>query len=284
MDTTRRTLARAVEAAGIALHSGATVRMHLAPAPAGTGIVFSRLDLGGAEIPARFDLVSDARLGTTLSAGSARVGVIEHLMAAIAGVGITDLRIGLDGAEPPILDGSAQGYLALIDRAGLAALTGAAPRFEIRKPVTVSRGDASASLVPGEGFSAEFVLEYPEPAIGRQTRTFAFDPEAFRRDIAPARTFGFVRELEALHAAGLGRGASLDNTVALTETGVVNPGGLRFADEFVRHKILDAVGDLALAGALPVGHFVGIRSGHALNNLLLRAVFADPGNCLVSQP
>lgn len=278
MKPMRLSIAREVAAEGIALHAGTPVRMRLLPAPAGTGIVFRRLDLGGAEVPARYDLVSDARLGSTLTSGTARVGVVEHLMAAVAGAGLSDLIVAIDGPEPPIFDGSAANFLNLIETAGVRAQSGPRPVLEIVRPVSATKAEASARLEPAGAFSLGFTLEYPEPVVGRQVYDFAFSPAGFARDIAPARTFGFVRELDALHAAGLGRGASLENTLALTETAVMNQGGLRFADEFVRHKILDAVGDLALAGAPILGRFVGVRSGHALNNALLRALFADPGS------
>lgn len=283
MEAFRLTIARQAVVEGVALHAGVPVVMTLMPAPAGTGIVFRRADLAGAEIPARYDLVCDARLGSTLAMGTGRVGVVEHLMAAIAGAGLDDLTVVLNGPEPPILDGSAARFLDAIAQAGTRAQPGARRFWQIRRPVTVTRGAASARLEPAETFSIDFTLEYPEPVIGRQTFRFAFSPETFARDIAPARTFGFVRELDALHAAGLGRGASTDNTIALTETAALNPGGLRFPDEFVRHKILDVVGDLALAEGAILGRFVGIRSGHALNNALLRAVFADPANCRAAE-
>jgi UDP-3-O-[3-hydroxymyristoyl] N-acetylglucosamine deacetylase len=274
----RRTIVREVAVTGTALHSGASVTMALRPAPLGAGIVFCRTDLAGAEIPARYDRVCDTRLGTVIAEGAAKVGVIEHLMAAIAGVGIDDLLVSIDGPEPPILDGSALGYLELCEKAGLRELPGAREAVKVLRRVEACRGDASAALFPAGALSFEFTLEYPDPIIGRQDFSFPFDGEGFRRDIAPARTFGFVRDLEALNKMGLGRGASLENTLALEETRIVNADKMRFADEFVRHKILDAVGDLALAGCPLVGRFEGIRSGHALNNALLRALFADPAN------
>jgi UDP-3-O-[3-hydroxymyristoyl] N-acetylglucosamine deacetylase len=274
----RRTIASAISARGIALHSGVDVHMTLRPAPAGSGIVFCRSDLAGVEFPARYDLVCDTRLGTVIASGAAKAGVIEHLMAAVAGAGLDDLQIVLDGPEPPILDGSALGYLDLIAAAGLAEQRGARPVIEVLRRVEVTQKEASAELVPAADLGFDFEIVFPEPVIGRQSFTFDFSPEAFRRMIAPARTFGFIRELEALNKIGLGRGASLENTLALEENRVVNADKLRFPDEFVRHKILDAVGDLALAGAPLQARFSGRRSGHALNNALLRALFADPAN------
>lgn len=274
----RHTVAREISVSGVALHAGTAVKMTLLPAPAGSGIVFRRADLGMAEIPARYDLVGDTRLGTSLSAGEVRVGVIEHLMAAIAGAEVDDLAVVLNGPEPPILDGSALGYLDLVAEAGILAVPGERTTIEVLRRVEARQGEASAALEPAPGLSFDFEIDFPTPAIGRQSCHFSFSRAAFRREIAPARTFGFVRELETLHQMGLARGASLENTLALTETGVMNADKMRFLDEFVRHKVLDAVGDLELAGAPLRARFAGVRSGHALNNALLRALFADPTN------
>ena len=272
----RQTLAREISATGIALHAGVTVNMTLAPAPAGQGVVFVRADLGGKQIPARYDLVGETRLGTVIEQDGARVGVIEHLMAAVAGSGVDDLTVTLDGPEPPILDGDALSYLKLIQQAGLKSQNVPRQAIEILKPISVAQKDAVASLLPHAGTAYEFEIEFSSGAIGRQTFALDFSPETFALAIAPARTFGFLKELEGLHALNLARGASLENTLALDETGVINPGLMRFPDEFVRHKILDAIGDMALAGAPILGRFRGTRSGHATNNALLRALFADP--------
>lgn len=271
--TPRHTIARPVSVQGTALHAGVAVRMHLLPAPAGAGIVFRRTDLG-VDIPARYDLVGETRLGTVLEQGGARVGVVEHLLAACAGNEIDDLVVELDGPEPPILDGDSLSYLKLLqDRAALDA-----PRAAIKvlKPVTVEQGDAMASLLPAEALSFFYGLDYA--VIGRQEMDFAFSREGFRDQIAPARTFGFMKELEGLNRMRLALGASLDNTLALDEAGVINKDRQRFADEFVRHKILDAIGDMALAGAPLIARFEGRKSGHTTNNTLLRALFADPRN------
>jgi UDP-3-O-[3-hydroxymyristoyl] N-acetylglucosamine deacetylase len=274
--STRHTLASPVTASGIALHAGVVVGMTLAPAPSGQGVVFVRSDLGGAQIPARYDLVSETRLGTVLEKDGAKVGVVEHLMAAVAGAGLDDLTVTLDGPEPPILDGDALSFLLLIQKAGLKSQDVPRQAIEVLKPVSVTQKDASASLTPAPTASYEFEIEFSTAAIGRQSFTLDFSsPENFAELIAPARTFGFVKELEGLHALNLARGASLANTLALDESGLVNPGLLRFPDEFVRHKILDAIGDMALAGAPLLARFQGVRSGHAVNNALLRALFAD---------
>lgn len=275
----RRTLAREIATEGVALHAGARVRMTLGPALPNAGVVFRRSDLGGKAIQARYDRVSETRLGTVIADDNdVTVSVIEHLMAAIAGVEIDDVEVVLDGPEPPILDGDALCYLRLLDEAGVVESNGAQEAIKIDRRIAVSHGEASASLSPAESREFDFEIEFASAAIGRQTFAWNFSREGFAREIAPARTFGFVHELDALNKAGLGRGASLDNTLAIDGDRVLNAALMRCPDEFVRHKILDAVGDLALAGAPIIGRFEGRRSGHALNNQLLRALFADPAN------
>ena len=249
--------------------------MALSPAPAGSGIVFRRSDLN-VDIPARYDLVSETRLGTVIGQGSAKVGVVEHLMAAAAGAEIDDLLVSLDGPEPPILDGDALSYLTLLESAGVAEQNQPRIAIKVLKPVTVESGDARASLQPDDRLSYSYELSFP--VIGEQFYAFAFSRAGFRAEIAPARTFGFLSELEALNKMDLAKGASLANTLALDASGVVNRERQRFADEFVRHKILDAIGDMALAGAPLIARFEGSKSGHATNNALLRALFADASN------
>ncbi len=276
---TRRTIAQDIASEGVALHAGRNVRMTLAPAAAGSGIVFRRSDLRDREIPALYDRVGETRLGTVIDDGAgASVGVIEHLMAAVAGAGIDDLLVTVDGPEPPIFDGDALSYLNLIERAGLRDVASPKRSLRILKRVEVKSGDASAALVPAAALSFDFEIVFASPAIGEQRMIWKFSNEGFRSDIAPARTFGFVHELDALNKMGLARGASLENTLAIEGDAVVNATLMRFPDEFVRHKILDALGDMALAGAPIIGRFEGRRSGHALNNALLRAVFADAAN------
>lgn len=275
----RRTLATEIETDGVALHAGSTVRMRLSPAEAGQGIVFRRADLGGREVPALYDRVGEARLGTVIAdANGASVGVVEHLMAAIAGAEIDDLTVTLDGPEPPILDGDALGYLVVLEEAGFVEQRGARKAIEVLKRVEVTNGDALAALEPSPSRAFTFHIAFPSKAIGEQNFDWTFSPAAFRRDIAPARTFGFVHELEALLKMGRGRGASLENTLAIEGDEVRNATLMRFPDEFVRHKILDAIGDLALAGAPVIGRFEGRKSGHTQNNALLRALFADQAN------
>jgi len=275
----RRTIARPVSASGIALHAGSSVAMTLGPAAPGAGVVFRRSDLGNVRIPARYDRVADTRLGTVLaSASGASVGVVEHLMAAVAGLEIDDLLVTLDGPEPPILDGDALSYLRLLDEAGI--VDSGKPRRVLRvlKPVRVEQGEAHAALFPAAERQFDFEIVFASHAIGTQNFSWRFSQQGFRHEIAPARTFGFMHELEALLKAGLGRGASLENTLAIEGDRVVNAELVRFPDEFVRHKILDAIGDLALAGAPLLARFEGVRSGHALNNALLRALFAEAEN------
>ena len=271
----RHTIAKAVTVTGTALHAGVSVTMILAPAASGSGIVFRRADLG-ADIPALYLHVGETRLGTVLEQGGVKVGVVEHLMAAAAGLEIDDLLVTLDGPEPPILDGDALSYLTLLESAGMADQDRARTAIRVLKPVTVESGDAKASLLTAERLSYAYDLSFP--VIGEQYYEFAFTRAGFKAQIAPARTFGFLSELEALNRMNLAKGASLANTLALDATGVVNSETQRFADEFVRHKILDAIGDMALAGAPLIARFEGRKSGHAANNALLRALFADPGN------
>ncbi|HTO41096.1 MAG TPA: UDP-3-O-acyl-N-acetylglucosamine deacetylase [Rhizomicrobium sp.] len=273
----RKTITSDVSTKGIALHAGQIVHMRLRPAPAGQGIVFHRTDLSRS-IPAHFTHVAETRLGTVIAQDGVSVGVIEHLMAAVAGAEIDDLTVELDGPEPPILDGDALSYLALIEEAGIRAQDVPRQTIKVLKSVTVEAGEARATLHPAEACSFDFEIVFPSAAIGRQTIHWPFSVEGFRRDIAPARTFGFLHELDALNKAGLGRGASLENTLAIDGDRVVNAPLMRFEDEFVRHKVLDALGDMALAGAPLLARFEGIRSGHALNNALLRALFAEPAN------
>jgi UDP-3-O-[3-hydroxymyristoyl] N-acetylglucosamine deacetylase len=254
------------------------VRMKLSPAAPNTGIVFRRTDLGGAEIPARYDRVFETRLGTVIGEGETRVGVIEHLMAAIAGAEIDDLVVSVDGPEPPILDGDALSYLEFLDAAGLRDVPGSRSAVRVLRRVETGGRDVTAALYPAEKLAFDFEIAFESEAIGTQRMEWAFSNHGFRSEIAPARTFGFMHELEALNKAGLARGASLENTLALEGDRVVNAGLMRFPDEFVRHKILDALGDLALAGAPIQGCFEGRKSGHALNNALLRALFADQAN------
>ncbi|HEX4302972.1 MAG TPA: UDP-3-O-acyl-N-acetylglucosamine deacetylase [Rhizomicrobium sp.] len=277
--STRRTLAREIAADGIALHSGKTVHMTLSPAGAGTGVVFRRADKDNAAIPARYDAVSETNLGTVIGSGDVKVGVIEHLMAAVAGLGIDDMIVTVDGPEPPILDGDALSYLKLLEEAGTKEQPGAKHAIKVTRPVEVAIKDARIRLLPSERPEYSYELDYSNTkAIGKQSFMMTLSHDSFARDIAPARTFGFVHELEYLKSIDRGHGASLDNTLAIQGDEVLNKGLMRFPDEFVRHKILDAIGDMALAGAPLIARFEGVKSGHGTNNAVLRALFADPAN------
>jgi UDP-3-O-[3-hydroxymyristoyl] N-acetylglucosamine deacetylase len=277
----QRTLKSAIDCVGIGLHSGRRVRLALRPAPVGAGIVFRRTDLG-ASIPARYDHVVDTRLCTILGLPGqplARVGTVEHLMAALVGAGVHNAIVELDGPEVPIHDGSAASFLFLIDCAGVVEQDEFIATIEVLRPVRVSNGEAFAELRPFPlGFDMSASIAFDAEAIGRQALTLRLTNESFRAELARARTFTQAEEIAQLRAAGLARGGSLDNAVVVDGAQVLNPGGLRMSDEFVRHKLLDAVGDLALAGAPLRGRFIGNRTGHALNNRLLHALFADKAN------
>ncbi|GAC1346643.1 MAG: UDP-3-O-acyl-N-acetylglucosamine deacetylase [Acetobacteraceae bacterium] len=274
----QHTIKTAICCTGTGLHNGRKVNVSLLPAAADTGIVFRRRDLG-MDIPAGFDQVCDTRLCTVLGTAEARVGTVEHLMAALIAAGIGNVVVELDGPELPVLDGSAEPWLFLLNCAGLRALDAPAVEIEILRPVRVEEGDAFAELRPGLAGCLELSLsiDFTAPAIGRQALSLTLRGDAFR-EVARARTFGLAHEIEGLRAAGLAKGGTLDNAVVVDGARVLNPSGLRMTDEFVRHKLLDAVGDLGLAGAPLQGRFIGHRSGHGLNNRVLRALFADPAN------
>jgi UDP-3-O-[3-hydroxymyristoyl] N-acetylglucosamine deacetylase len=278
----QRTLKRPIGCVGLGLHCGRRVQLTLHPAPAGHGIVFRRTDLGAGalEVPARFDRVVDTRLCTGLgiaAAPEAQIGTVEHLTAALFGCGIDNVLIELDGPEVPILDGSAAPFVFLLDCAGGLEQDSPRPEIEILRPVRVATGDAYAELRPrrGPGLAMAMSIAFDAPAIGRQALSLRLTSDAFRGELARARTFTLISEVAQLQAAGRAKGGSLDNAIVVDAARVLNPGGLRMPDEFVRHKLLDAVGDLALAGAALRGRFVAHRSGHTLNNRLLRALFAD---------
>ena len=277
----QRTLKAPIGCVGVGLHSGSRVSLTLHPAPQDHGIVFRRTDLGR-DVPARYDYVTDGRLATSLihpDDSTARIGTVEHLMAALAGTGVSNLLVEVDGPELPILDGSASPYVFLIDCAGIAEQEAVQKVIEIRRPIRVAEGDSFVELRPARpGFSGlemTLSIDFAAAAIGRQSVSFRLTPMNFRHQLCRARTFALAEEVEKLRAAGLARGGSLENAVVVDQARILNPGGLRMEDEFARHKLLDAVGDLALAGAAIRGRFVAHRSGHALNNRLLRRLFAD---------
>ncbi len=280
----RRTLKAEIGCVGVGLHGGRRASLTLAPAAPGTGIRFRRTDLGGIEIPARFDHVVETRLCTALALPDrpeARIGTVEHVMAALAGCGVDDAIVAVDGPEVPILDGSAAPFVFLIDCAGIALHAGVPEAVEVLRPVRVQEGEgpdaAWAELLPadGPGLAAELTIDFPGTAIGRQGLALRVTPESFRETLADSRTFTLAEEVARLRAMGLAQGGSLSNAIVVDGPLVLNPGGLRHRDEFVRHKLMDAVGDLAMAGAPLRARFRGHRSGHGLNNRVLRALFAD---------
>ncbi|MEA2782381.1 MAG: UDP-3-O-[3-hydroxymyristoyl] N-acetylglucosamine deacetylase [Rhodospirillaceae bacterium] len=269
------TLKNSIHCSGTALHHGGHVTMAMHPAPADTGIVFRRSDLAGkgVAIPADWRHVADMPMCTSLMAEGVQVATIEHVMAALAGCGVDNLLIEINGPELPIMDGSAWPFVFLIECAGIAELDAPRRYLRILHPVSLTTGARSVSLSPGEGFIISFEVDYDSGAIARQHCEVDLGGGAFKNELSRARTFGFLHEVDALRAAGLARGASLDNAIVVTGDGVLNEGGLRFPDEFVRHKMLDVLGDLYLAGAPIVGRFEGRCSGHKLNHRLLRALF-----------
>ncbi|MBV0890684.1 UDP-3-O-acyl-N-acetylglucosamine deacetylase [Paracoccus sp. Z118] len=274
----QKTLARPVEFKGVGLHSGAAARMVLRPAPAGHGIVFLRTDVdGGARIPARWDLVTPSRLCTLLEGkGGVTISTIEHIMAALAGTGVHNALIELDGPEVPILDGSAAPFVNGILEAGLRGQSAPLRAIRVLKTVVVREGESYACLTPADHLEMAFAIDFSDEAIGAQKKELDLANGAFVRELMDSRTFCRQSDVEAMQANGLALGGTYFNAVVVDGDRVLSPGGLRHEDEPVRHKMLDAVGDLALAGAPLLARYVGHRAGHALTNRLLRALFADP--------
>jgi UDP-3-O-[3-hydroxymyristoyl] N-acetylglucosamine deacetylase len=277
--TMQTTLAGHVTLEGIGAHSGQPARVTLAPADAGTGVLFVSCDARGREtaIPAHWTRVASTDLCVRIGADGASVSTVEHLMAAMRGLGVDNATVYVDGPEIPAMDGSAGAFVDAIDEAGVVALSAPRRTLVIREAVRVEQGASWAELAPAaSGFHLDVEISYPGDAIGRRRSRFALTRETFRRDLARARTFGFLRDAERLWREGLALGASLENTLVLADDRVLNPEGLRFADEFVRHKTLDVIGDLALIGAPILGAFRSYRGGHRLNLALIEAVLARP--------
>ena len=274
----QRTLKNPIRATGVGLHSGEKVFLGIRPAPVDTGIVFRRVDLDPVvEIPARGDLVTETTLCTGLSSGPAKVQTVEHLLSAMAGLGIDNAWVELSAAEVPIMDGSAGPFVFLLQSAGIVEQDAPKRFIRITREVEVREGDKIARFRPHDGFRLDFTVEFNHPAIP-QTQSKAaleFSTANYIREISRARTFGFMRDLEYMRERNLGLGGSMDNAIVLDEFRVLNEDGLRYADEFVRHKILDAIGDLYLAGHPILGAYEGHKSGHALNNKLVRALLAE---------
>ncbi len=282
----QRTLKSITRAVGVGVHSGTRVELTLRPAPPDSGVVFRRVDLPSpVDIPVNAWAVSDTRMASTISVGgdpgAPRVQTIEHLMSACAGLGLDNLYVDIGGEEVPILDGSAASFVFLLQSAGIA-LQEAPKRFlRVRRPVEVREGEGKtlkwARLEPFQGYKLSFEIEFDHPAVSATGQRVEFDMGSgrYKQEIARARTFGFTRDVEMMRARGLGRGGSLDNVIVIDDYRVLNADGLRYGDEFAKHKILDAIGDLHIAGKPLLAAYSAFRSGHALNNQLLRALLAD---------
>ncbi len=271
----QHTVRRPVSCTGIGLHSGRKVTLSLRPAAAGSGIRFRRADLDGVEIPATVDNVDRLHYATGLSRNAGTVKTVEHLLAALVGLGVDNVVVELNQSEVPIMDGSAASFVYLLHEAGLRRL--AAPRRYLKmfRPVSLSRGDKRIALYPSDHFKVTYSISFDHPLLRHMSRTVTVTETSFVDEIAPARTFGFLKEVEMLRRKGLALGGSLDNAVVLGDTGVLN-NRLRFEDEFVRHKILDAIGDLALVGHPVIGHLVAHRGGHGLHTAFAEKILQEP--------
>jgi len=274
----QRTLKSLISASGVGLHTGQKVRMTLRPAPADTGIVFRRIDLASpVDLPARAEHVGDTRMASCLVRDGVRISTVEHLMSALGGLGVDNAYVDLDAPELPIMDGSASPFVLLIQQAGIEEQAALKRFLRVIRRVEVRNGDKWARLEPYDGFKLSFSIDFRHPVIERSTQSVSVDfaETSYLKEIARARTFGFMHEVEDLRESGFALGGRLDNVVVLDEYRVLNAEGLRFADEFIRHKLLDAMGDLYLLGRPLLGAFSAHKSGHALNNRLLRALLAD---------
>ena len=283
--TRQRTLRSAIGCVGTGLHTGCRSALTLRPAPVDAGIRFVREDRpGSSPIPARAHAIADTTRCTRLEGPDGTpVHTVEHLMAALAAWGIDNVVIALDGPEVPAMDGSARPFFFLLSCAGIVEQDAPRAVVEVLRPVTVHHGERSASLRPHAGFAVDMTIDFTHPLIGEQHIALEVDAVSFPEQLAGARTFGFAADVASLRAKGLARGGSLDNAVVVADHGVLNPEGLRWADEFVRHKALDAVGDLYLGGAI-AGRFVGRGSGHMLHAKLLERLFSEPGACRLAAP
>ncbi|MAL95959.1 MAG: UDP-3-O-[3-hydroxymyristoyl] N-acetylglucosamine deacetylase [Haliea sp.] len=275
----QRTLRNAIQATGIGLHTGDKVYLNLCPAPVNTGIVFRRTDLDPVvEIPARAENVVETTLSTTLCANGEKVSTVEHLMAAMAGLGIDNAYVDVSASEVPIMDGSAGPFVFLIQSAGIEEQAVAKKFIRIKRPLVVEDGDKRASFLPFDGFKVSFTIDFDHPVFRDRSphAEVDFSTSSFVKQVSRARTFGFMHEIEYLRSRGLARGGSVDNAIVVDEYRILNQDGLRYDDEFVRHKILDAIGDLYLMGYSLIGEFRAYKSGHALNNAVVRSLIAQP--------
>jgi UDP-3-O-[3-hydroxymyristoyl] N-acetylglucosamine deacetylase len=269
------TLARQIETKGVGLHTAVPVRLNLQPAPPDTGYVFRRTDLGGFEIPATVESVAHCSYATTLMRTGVMLSTVEHLLSALRGCNVDNVYIEVDNLEIPIMDGSAETFAEMIETAGVIEQTAARRALMVRKKVSVESGNRRITIEPAGSYEIDCLIDFPHPLIGVQHRSLVLDNGAFGRDIASARTFGFIEEVEALRRANLIRGGSLENAIVLTREGMLNQTGLRFSDEFVRHKILDIIGDFALLGMTLLGKVTAQRSGHLLHAALMSSLLRN---------
>ncbi len=274
----QRTLKNTIRATGVGLHSGEKVYLTLRPAAVDTGIVFRRTDLDPVvEIKATATNVSETTMSTTISEGDVKVGTVEHLLSALAGLGIDNLYVEVSAPEVPIMDGSSGPFVFLVQSAGIQEQSAAKKFIRIKKPVSVSEGDKIASFAPYDGFKVSFTIDFDHPVFAsqRQDISIDFSSTSFVKEVSRARTFGFMQDIEFLRSKNLALGGSMDNAIVVDEYSILNEDGLRYEDEFVRHKVLDAIGDLYLLGYGLVGEFHGVKSGHGLNNKLLRELLLN---------
>jgi UDP-3-O-[3-hydroxymyristoyl] N-acetylglucosamine deacetylase len=272
----QKTIENKVTFSGIGVHSGREAEVTLRPAEAGTGIVFHRTDMTPpVSIEAIAANVVNTRLSTTIGKNGAIVATVEHLMAALRGCGVDNVHVDINGAEVPIMDGSAEPFVQWIAEAGIMTLAKPRKYLVVQKPVTISDGDKKVTIIPSRYFRISFDMRFNHPVVNNQFRSVKLSEETFRKEIAAARTFGFLAEVETLKANGLARGGSLENVVVIGNDGILNEEGLRFEDEFVRHKILDAIGDFSLAGYHIIGHVKAFKSGHDLNHKMLNQLLSE---------
>ena len=275
----QHTIKAAIKTTGVGLHTGARVELGIRPAPADTGIVFNRCDLPKpVALPARAANVGDTRMSSTLKSGGTSISTVEHLMSALAGVGIDNVFVDVAGPEIPIMDGSAGPFVFLLQSAGIVEQAASKRYIRVLAAVEVKEGDKWARFEPFDGFKLDFTIDFPHPVFGSENRQVVVDfaENSYANDVARARTFGFMQDVDAMRSAGLGLGGSLQNAIVLDEFKVLNSEGLRYDNEFVRHKVLDAIGDIYLLGHALIGQYTAYKSGHGLNNLLARALLARP--------
>jgi UDP-3-O-[3-hydroxymyristoyl] N-acetylglucosamine deacetylase len=275
----QRTIKAAIKTTGVGLHTGARVELVIRPAPADTGIVFNRSDLPqSVALPAQAANVGDTRMSSTLKFGGTSISTVEHLMSALAGVGIDNVFVDVAGPEIPIMDGSAGPFVFLLQSAGIVEQAASKRYIRVLAAVEVKDGDKWARFEPFAGFKLDFTIDFPHPVFGSENRQVVVDfaENSYAKEVARARTFGFMQDVDAMRAAGLGLGGSLQNAIVLDEFKVLNSEGLRYDNEFVRHKVLDAIGDIYLLGHALIGQYTAYKSGHGLNNLLARTLLARP--------